>query len=63
LKFKRWKKFLDISAKGNDSPILQVPSSIIEDEIKYLLNPKHPDFKKTKMLKAQPFVFDSRIKK
>jgi RES domain-containing protein len=44
------------------SAVLKVPSSIIEGESNYLLNPKHPDFKLIKLLKSQPFVFDSRIK-
>jgi RES domain-containing protein len=48
--------------RENQSPILQVPSSIIEEEVNYLLNPKHPDFSKIKLIKSQPFVFDKRIK-
>jgi len=27
-----------------------------------LFNPEHPDFEKIKIIKIQPFVFDSRIK-
>jgi RES domain-containing protein len=46
----------------NRTAILQVPSSIIEEETNYLLNPRHPDFSKIKVIKTQPFVFDSRIK-
>jgi RES domain-containing protein len=46
----------------NRTAVLQVPSSIIEEEVNYLLNPLHPDFKKIKVVKTQPFVFDSRIK-
>ena len=48
--------------RESPTAILQVPSSIIEEEVNYLLNPKHPDFKKIKVAKTQPFVFDSRIK-
>src|SRR5580700_8090688 len=48
--------------RENKTAILQVPSSIIEEEVNYLLNPGHPDFKKIKIVKTQPFVFDSRIK-
>jgi len=44
------------------SAILRVPSSIIEGEFNYLLNPNHPDFEIIKLLKSQPFVFDPRIK-
>jgi len=48
--------------RENQSAILRVPSSIIEEENNYLLNPNHPDFKLIKIVKTQPFVFDSRIK-
>jgi RES domain-containing protein len=42
--------------------ILQVPSSIIEEEVNYLINPKHPDFRKIKLLNSDKFIFDMRIK-
>ncbi|MEN0054489.1 MAG: RES family NAD+ phosphorylase [Mucilaginibacter sp.] len=44
------------------SPVLQVPSAIIDGEINFLLNPLHADFEKIKLIKTEPFVFDSRIK-
>jgi len=46
----------------NDTAVLQVPSSIVSEEVNYLLNPKHKDFGEIKIVKRQPFVFDSRIK-
>ena len=49
--------------RENRSAILKVPSAIIEEDANYLLNPKHPDFKLIKIVKTQPFVFDSRIKR
>ncbi len=42
--------------------ILQVPSSIIEEEVNYLINPQHSDFRKVKLLRSEKFVFDMRIK-
>ena len=48
--------------KENESAILQVPSSIIEGELNYLLNPDHSDFSLIKLIKIEPFVFDKRIK-
>ncbi len=48
--------------RQNEEAVLQVPSSIIEEEVNYLLNPGHPDFGHIKIIKIQPFVFDSRIK-
>lgn len=46
----------------NQTAILQVPSSVIEEEVNYLINPNHPDFIKIKLIKKQPFTFDKRIK-
>jgi RES domain-containing protein len=48
--------------KANESAVLAVPSSIIDEEVNYLLNPAHADLKKIRIVKIQPFVFDSRIK-
>jgi len=48
--------------KENETAILQVPSSIVNEEVNYLLNPAHPDFKYIKPVKTQPFTFDGRIK-
>jgi RES domain-containing protein len=48
--------------KENESAILRVPSSIVNEEVNYLINPKNPDFKDIHIVKKQPFVFDSRIK-
>jgi RES domain-containing protein len=48
--------------KDNETAILRVPSSIIDDEVNYLLNPAHEDFKLIRIMKIQPFVFDGRIK-
>lgn len=48
--------------KDCSSPVLKVCSSIIEGEFNYLLNPQHQDFRLIKLLHAEPFVFDKRIK-
>jgi RES domain-containing protein len=48
--------------KDNETAILQVPSSIVEEEVNYLLNPNHKDFKLIRVIKTQLFVFDGRIK-
>jgi RES domain-containing protein len=44
------------------SAVLKVPSAIIAFEANYLLNTGHPDFGQVKLLGAEDFVFDSRIK-
>lgn len=46
----------------NKTAIIEIPSSIIEEEVNYLINPKHPDFKFIKLIKTDPFIFDQRIK-
>jgi len=48
--------------KENRTAILQVPSSIVHEEVNYLINPGHTDFKYIKLVKTQPFIFDGRIK-
>jgi len=41
--------------------MLKVPSAIVPTEHNYLLNPLHPDMKKVKIIKKEPFEFDSRL--
>ena len=43
------------------SAVLAVPSVIIPEELNFLLNPAHPDFKKIRVGKPQPFTFDPRL--
>lgn len=44
------------------TPIFKVPSSIIQQENNFLINPSHPDFVKITIKAVEPFVFDNRIK-
>ena len=46
----------------NETAILKVPSAIVDREYNYLLNPKHADFLKIKILDVTPFNFDNRLK-
>lgn len=48
--------------QSNRSLVLKVPSSIIPSEFNFLINPLHTDFKHVKLLGAELFVFDKRIK-
>jgi RES domain-containing protein len=41
--------------------VLAVPSAVIPRETNYLLNPRHPDFKKIRPGAAEPFSFDPRM--
>jgi len=43
--------------------VLKVPSIVVKGEYNYLLNPNHPDIKKCKIEKIEPFEFDKRIYK
>lgn len=45
----------------NETPVLKVPSAIIPAENNYILNSLHPLFKKIRLLKTEPFLFDARL--
>lgn len=69
---KDWKDFNQLPYTQNlgnkwieelKTPIFKIPSSIINLESNYIINPKHPDFQKIKLIKREPFMFDERIKR
>jgi len=41
--------------------VLKIPSAIVEGEFNYLINPKHKDFMKIKILLTLSFNFDERL--
>ncbi|MDB4925718.1 RES domain-containing protein [Mucilaginibacter sp.] len=47
--------------KDSKHLMLQVPSATVIGDLNYLINPRHPDFKKVKVKSVDPFVFDSRL--
>lgn len=47
--------------KSGNSLLLKVPSAIVDEENNYVINPKHSDFKKVKIIKANKFQFDKRL--
>lgn len=51
----------DLWVKKARSAVLELPSVIIPSETNYLINPKHPDFRKIQIGKPVPFAFDSRL--
>jgi RES domain-containing protein len=55
-------KIGDTWVKEAKTAVMKVPSAIVNEEVNYLLNPNHPDFKRIKLIKTQPFTFDGRIK-
>ena len=47
--------------KSIQTPLLKIPSAIIEEEHNYLANPLHTDFKKVKIVKIKSFRPDKRL--
>lgn len=43
------------------SPVLRVPSIVVDGEFNYILNPRHADFGQLKIGAAVPFSFDPRL--
>ena len=41
--------------------LMKVPSSVVPEEYNYLLNPRHADISKVKILNTSPFSFDDRL--
>ncbi len=51
----------DEFVNANEAAVLKVPSVVVKGENNYIINPKHPDFKKIKILDSEPFPFDPRL--
>ena len=47
--------------KKRESAVLKVPSVVVPEEFNYLLNPKHPDFKKIIIGSPIRYRFDPRL--
>ena len=47
--------------RSGKSVALAVPSVLSASEVNFLLNPKHPDFKKIKISQSIEYRFDSRL--
>lgn len=43
------------------SPVLRVPSIVVDGEFNYILNPRHADFGRLKIGTSMPFSFDPRL--
>lgn len=48
--------------RRQQAAVLRVPSSIVAHEHNYVLNTRHPDFGRIRIVAREDFVFDSRIK-
>ena len=51
----------DAWVQGRTSPVLEVPSAIVEGESNYLLNPAHPEFSSVAVGDPEPLEFDPRL--
>jgi RES domain-containing protein len=49
--------------RSGASAVLAVPSVVIPSELNYLLNPKHPEFARIAIGRAEPFSLDPRLRK
>jgi RES domain-containing protein len=47
---------------AGETSVLAVPSAVIPHELNYLLNPRHPHFKRIRVGRPEPFVFDPRLR-
>jgi RES domain-containing protein len=47
--------------RSGRNAVLQVPSAVVPSEWNFLLNPDHPDFRKLRVSRPQPFSFDPRM--
>jgi RES domain-containing protein len=43
--------------------VIKIPSTIIPEEYNYILNPRHPDSKKFRIMEVKDFIYDMRIKR
>jgi RES domain-containing protein len=48
-------------AEAAKTAVLAVPSAVVPEERNYLLNPAHPDFRRTSVGKPEPFSLDARM--
>lgn len=49
-------------AMSMESLLLRVPSAVVPREFNILINPQHPDIKLVKILEAEDFVYDDRLR-
>ena len=51
----------DAFVRNGEAAVLKVPSSIVEEEFNFLINPNHPEAAKIKVVSSRPFLFDERL--
>lgn len=53
--------FGDTFISQNKYLVLKVPSAVVQGDFNYLINPKHPDSTKIKIISIESFQFDERL--
>lgn len=48
-------------ARSNKTLLLRVPSVVVPGENNYIINPRHAEFKRIKIGRPLPFIFDDRV--
>lgn len=48
-------------ALSNETLLLRVPSAMVDDEFNVLINPTHPEFRRVRPHRPEPFVLDQRL--
>lgn len=51
----------DNFVRNGDAAVFKIPSSIVEEEFNFLINPKHPESHKIVVIGHKPFLFDGRL--
>ena len=51
----------DAWVASGSSPVLRVPSAVVQVEYNYLFNPAHPNATEVEIGEARPFSYDSRL--
>ena len=54
-------KIGDAFVRENKYAVLRVPSVVVKGEYNFVINPRHKDFRKIKIIKTEPFPFDRRL--
>lgn len=54
-------KIGDQFARESKFLVMRVPSAVVQGDFNYLINPRHQDFSKVKIVNVQPFSFDERL--
>lgn len=55
------KYIVDNIVQENKHSLIKVPSVVVRGDFNYLINPKHKDFRKIKVIDSVKFPFDDRL--